>query len=124
MKERRIIITIGGLIVNATLNHTVTAGLVWDALPITGSGTTWGDEIYFRTGIVTGDEDGQEIVEMGALAYWPPGQAICLFYGPTPMSDGEEIRPVSAVNVFGKIDGDPTVLKVAKSGAAVSLSIA
>ena len=69
MKERRIIITIGGLIVNATLNHTMTVSLVWDALPITGSGTTWSDEIYFRTGIVTGEEDGQEIVEMGALAY-------------------------------------------------------
>jgi|TARA_Y100000310_G_C20636830_1_gene791628 hypothetical protein len=124
MKERRIIITIGGLIVNATLNHTVTASLVWDALPITGSGTTWGDEIYFRPGIVTGEEDGQEIVEMGALAYWPLGQAICLFYGPTPMSDGEEIRPASAVNVFGEIEGDPTVLKVVKPGTAVSLSIA
>jgi hypothetical protein len=55
---------------------------------------------------------------MGAVAFWPPGQAICLFYGLTPMSTGDEIRPASPVNVIGQIEGDPTVLKSA-SGSDV-----
>ena len=58
---------------------------------------------------------------MGALAYWPPGQAICLFFGPTPMSQSEDIRPASAVNVIGQIEGDPTILKPVISGAQVSV---
>ncbi len=101
------------------MNDTGTADLVWDALPITALGSTWGDEIYFRTEIVAAVQDGQEVVDMGALAYWPPGQALCLFYGPTPASRGDEIRPASPVNVIGKLDGDVTVLKPATSGVPV-----
>jgi len=40
-------------------------------------------------------ENGQEVVELGDLGYWPPGQAFCLFFGPTPASQGDEIRPAS-----------------------------
>jgi hypothetical protein len=121
MQERRISIKAGNVEVTGVLNDTGTADLVWDALPITESGSTWGDEIYFRTEIVTGVQDGQEVVDMGALAYWPPGQAICLFFGPTPMSQGDEIRPASEVNVIGHIEGDPTVLKSVSSGVSVTL---
>ncbi|MQG29069.1 MAG: hypothetical protein FI723_11855, partial [SAR202 cluster bacterium] len=45
------------------------------------------------------------------LGYWPPGQAFCLFFGPTPASQGDEIRPASEVTVIGKIIGDSGVLK-------------
>jgi hypothetical protein len=121
LRERRIRITAGDVEVGGLLNDTGTADLVWDALPITASGSTWGDEIYFRTEIVAVVQDGQEVVDMGALAYWPPGQAICLFFGPTPMSQGEDIRPASAVNVIGQIEGDPTILKPVISGAQVSV---
>ena len=58
---------------------------------------------------------------MGALAYWPPGQAIFLFFRPTPMSQGEDIRPASAVNVIGQIEGDPAILKPVTSGTQVSV---
>jgi hypothetical protein len=58
---------------------------------------------------------------MGAVAYWPPGQAICLLFGPTPMSVGNEIRPASPVNVFGSIEGDPTVLKSVSSGEHIAV---
>ena len=119
MRERRIRITAGDVEVAGLLNDTGTADLVWDALPITASGSTWGDEIYFRTEIVAAVQAGQEVVAMGALAYWPPGQAICLCFGPTPMSQSEDIRPASAVNVIGQIEGDPTILKPVISGAQV-----
>ena len=56
---------------------------------------------------------------MGDLAFWPPGSALCLFFGPTPASRGDEIRPSSPVTVVGRIEGDPTVLRAVASGAAV-----
>ena len=84
MHERRIRITAGDVEVGGLLNDTGTADLVWDALPITASGSTWGDEIYFRTEIVAAVQDGQEVVDMGALAYWPPGQAIVCSSGRLP----------------------------------------
>ena len=119
MTPRNVRITAGGVEVTAELYDTQTADLVWDALPITASGSTWGDEIYFRTPVSAEEQDAVPTVDMGAVAYWPPGQAICLFFGPTPMSVGDEIRPASPVNVFGRIEGDPTVLKAVPSGSEV-----
>ena len=119
MADRRIKITAGDLSVFAELNDTPTAILVWDSLPIEASGSTWGDEIYFRTPISAAAEDAHEVVDMGDVAYWPPGQALCLFFGPTPASRGDEIRPASAVNVLGRIEGDATVLKQVRSGSKV-----
>lgn len=119
MTARNVRITAGGVEVTAELHDTPTADLVWDALPITASGSTWGDEIYFRTPVSAEEQDAVPTVDMGAVAYWPPGQAICLFFGPTPMSVGDEIRPASPVNVFGRIEGDPTVLKAVSSGSEV-----
>jgi hypothetical protein len=81
------------------------------ALPIQASGNTWGDEIYFKISVENEVENGQEVVELGDLGYWPPGSAFCLFFGPTPASQGDEIRPASEVTVIGKIKGDSTVLK-------------
>ena len=119
MADRRIKITVGELSVFADLNDTHTAILVWDSLPIEASGSTWGDEIYFRTPISAEEENAREVVDMGDVAYWPPGQALCLFFGPTPASQGDEIRPASAVNVLGRIEGDATVLKQVRSGSRV-----
>ena len=119
MEERRIKIAAGDIEVTAVLNDGLTADLVWSALPVEASGSTWGDEIYFRTSIHAEEDDAQEVVGMGDVAYWPPGQALCLFFGSTPASRGDEIRPASPVNVVGKLEGDPTVLKRVRSGTRV-----
>jgi len=120
MSDRQIRISAGGVAVTAVLNDSDTAGQLWDALPITGRVQTWGDEIYFSIPVNAEEAaDSQETVEMGAVAYWPPGKALCLFWGPTPMSGPGEIRPASAVNVMGLIDGDPTVLGDVDDGAEV-----
>lgn len=121
MSQRTISITAGDVQVAAELNDTQTANLVWDALPIAASGSTWGDEIYFRIPVQSEERDAVPTVEMGAVAYWPPGQALCLFFGPTPMSVGDEIRPASPVNVLGQIVGDPTALKAVRSGAEIRI---
>ncbi|MCH7983754.1 MAG: hypothetical protein IIC28_07290 [Chloroflexi bacterium] len=120
MGDRRIQISAGGVSVTAMLNDSDTADRLWDALPITGRAQTWGDEIYFSIPVSAEEEaDSQETVEVGAVAYWPPGSALCLFWGPTPMSAPGEIRPASAVNVMGLIDGDPAVLGQVPDGAEI-----
>jgi hypothetical protein len=120
MGERQIEISAGDVIVTAVLNDSDTADELWAALPITARAQTWGDEIYFSIPVsVEEAADSQETVEMGAVAYWPPGSALCLFWGPTPMSAPGEIRPASAVNVMGLIDGDPTVLGGVADGTEV-----
>lgn len=121
MADRQIQVTAGEVTVTATLNDSPTSDRFWDSLPIEGRVQTWGDEIYFSTPVEIPEDPewSEETVELGAVAYWPSGNALCLFFGPTPMSVGEEIRPASAVNVMGMIDGDPTILKRVSSGTGV-----
>ena len=108
----QIAIRIGFLTMEAELNDTQTARQVADALPIRSGFSTWGDEIYFAIPIAAELEaDAREVVEMGDLGYWPPGNAFCIFFGPTPMSQADEIRPASAVNLIGKVIGDATLFK-------------
>ena len=117
--DRKIRIKAGGIEVTAELNETRTAQAIWEALPIRGYANRWGDEIYFNVPVSLEEEDAQELVSMGDLGYWPPGTALCLFFGPTPISKGEEIRPASAVNVFGRIIGNASVLKQVASGTGI-----
>ena len=108
---REIEIKVGDVVLEAELNSSKTADLVWDVLPIESGYNTWGDEIYFAIPVSAGPENGVETVELGDLAYWPPGKAFCIFYGKTPASSSDEIRPASAVNPLGKVHGDVTALK-------------
>ncbi len=119
MTPQRIRITAGSVAADALLDDSETARLVWGALPLTVAGETWGDEIYFSIPVKAKPERPQETVELGDLGYWPPGTAFCIFFGPTPMSRGEEIRPASPVNVFGKIVGDSAVFKKVRAGTKI-----
>ena len=118
---QQIRIAAGGVSVEAVLNDTQTGQAVADALPISATASTWGDEIYFGIPVDAGLEQGQETVELGDLGYWPPGRAFCIFFGPTPASRGDEIRPASAVTVIGRVAGDATVFKQVGSGATVTI---
>jgi len=75
-----------------------------DNLPFTVGINLWGDEIYTdESPINVGEENSKSLVDLFDVAYWPSGKAICLFYGPTPIGNKNEIKPYSPVNVFGKI---------------------
>ncbi|WP_456330253.1 cyclophilin-like fold protein [Archaeoglobus sp.] len=96
-----------------------TVGAIVEALPIKSTANRWGDEIYFTTSVVvTKEENSKEVVELGDVAYWIPGKAICLFFGKTPISD-DKIRPASAVNVIGKIVSNMEGLKSVSDGEEV-----
>jgi len=115
LQKREIKINIGGVEAYAELNDSETAKAVWEALPFESQGSTWGDEIYFSIPVKAKAENAKSVVEAGDIAYWPPGSAMCIFWGPTPASHGNEIRPASPVNVFGKLIGDPKVFDGVKS---------
>ncbi|HXJ77518.1 MAG TPA: cyclophilin-like fold protein [Candidatus Methylomirabilis sp.] len=119
MTDRRIRITAGAVSAEAILNASKTAAAVWEALPLTVPGQRWGEEIYFAIPVKVKPEAPRETVDLGDLAYWPPGSAFCIFFGPTPASHGTEIRPASPVNVFGKISGNATVFAAVRSGTTV-----
>jgi len=117
---RRIKVKVGAVEVYGELHETETADLIWNALPIESHISTWGHEIYFPIPLhVELEDSAQEVVELGDMGYWPPGNAFCIFFGPTPNSQGDEIRPASPVNVFGKVVGDTKILKTLKPGVSV-----
>jgi hypothetical protein len=117
--NKRIRITAGAIELSAELNETKTAQAIWAALPIKGEVNRWGDEIYFSIPLKLEAENAKELVSNGDLGYWPPDTAFCVFFGPTPMSQGDEIRPASAVNIFGRVSGDTKLLKQVNQGAEI-----
>jgi hypothetical protein len=121
MPQKRIRITAAPVVMEAELNQSQTAQQIWDVLPIEARGNMWGDEIYFSIPVEAETDNAQEVVELGELAYWPPGTAFCIFFGPTPMSRGAEIRPASPVNVVGKLIGEPKAFKQVNDGTVVKI---
>lgn len=119
--RRTICIRAGDIEAHAVLNDTNTARAIWNALPIEGRANRWGEEIYFSIGLTLAGEGGREVVEVGDLAYWPPGTAFCIFFGPTPASEGSEPRAASPVNVFGRVDGDATRFRSVRDGVLVTI---
>ena len=120
---KNIRIEVSGKRFDAQLNDSKTAEKVWRALPVEGSVKTWGEEIYFDISVKTGHEKGfsQDTVVLGDLGYWPAGACFCIFFGKTPMSEGDEIRPASSVNVVGKFQGDLEALKRIRDGEKITI---
>jgi hypothetical protein len=121
---QKILIRSGEIQMTAELNDSPTANAIMEALPLSARANTWGDEIYFQVPVGMGLEaTAAELVEAGDLGYWPTGHAFCIFFGPTPISRGQEIRPASAVNLVGKVAGDACVFKAIKDGDLIELEI-
>jgi hypothetical protein len=115
-------IKIGELSMDAELNDTPTARKIADALPLSCSFNTWGDEIYFAIPVTSSlDDSAKEEVQMGDLGYWPTGKAFCVFFGATPVSPPGKIVPASAVNIIGKVLGDAKQFKDVMNARQVTL---
>jgi hypothetical protein len=118
-----IIIESGDIRLEAEFNDSDTARAILDALPLEGSANVWGDEIYFSIPLhVSEAPDARQEVNVGDLGFWPVGDAFCIFFGPTPVSTGELPKAYSPVNVFGRITGDPALLKQVSNGDPVQVT--
>lgn len=116
----KVIIKSGSFSWTAAIYDTPTGNLIYQALPVKGAANLWGEEIYFALPVEASLESGaSDVVSRGDLGYWPTGKAFCIFFGPTPASRGREIRAASAVNIFGRIEGDPDGLKAVNDGDEV-----
>ena len=123
MAARRVRIQVDDYDVDARLHDTPAADAVWQALPLRVSVSTWGDEIYADIGIdVDLTAGATDVADIGDLAIWPPGRALCIFFGPTPVSRGAEPRAASPIAPVGRID-DPDVpaLRGIRSGATLTV---
>jgi hypothetical protein len=115
-------ITAGDVSLAAELNDSSTAAAILAALPIEASGNRWGEEIYFTIPVKEkAAADARADMEVGELAYWPPGNAFCIFFGPTPASEGEQPRAASPVNPIGRILDDVAALSGVPDGATVKI---
>ena len=119
-----IIIEISGEIIKAVLNNSPTAQKIYASLPIKSSINRWGDEIYFKIPVESEIENGIEFLDEGSLAYWPPGNAFCIFFGLTPASTDEKPRAAGPVNLIGNINdkSDLIILKTLSNGQNINIS--
>ncbi len=108
----------------ATLDDTPTSQALTKALPLVSTARTWGEEVYFDTGVtVPRETDARQVVEPGTVAFWTDGDALALPYGPTPISRGAECRLASPCNVLGHLDGDPRLLATVRNGDPVRVEL-
>ena len=119
-----IIIEVSGNKIKGELNNSPTAKKIYAALPLKSSINRWGDEIYFEIPIESEIENGIEFLDEGSLAYWPPGNAFCIFFGLTPASTDDRPRAAGPVSLIGNIKGKNylTILKSLSSGQKINIS--
>ena len=118
MKKLRI--KVGDIIIDAELFPTPTADAILEQLPFFSDANTWGDEVYFSVPVsAEKEEDARDIIEPGELAFWVEGQCIAIGFGPTPISQGDEIRLAAATNIWGRSLTDVRLLSQAKDGDPV-----
>lgn len=118
----RIRISAGSVTLHAETLDTPTAETVLAALPVEGAARTWGDEVYFEAPLeAEAEPDARAVVEPGEIAFWPAGRAIALGFGPTPISQGDEIRLAAPCNVWARTDEDVTALAAVRDGETVTV---
>jgi hypothetical protein len=117
-------IAVGEVELDAELSDSECARAIAEVLPVTAAFKLWGDEIYFEVPLVCNrDETATCDVDVGTIAYWPVGRAVCLFFGPTPMSTGRRPVPADRVNIIGRIEGDPLMLRRAKGASQITMRL-
>jgi uncharacterized protein len=82
-------------------------------LPIGGRVVRYGEEVYFQVPVKASSESPKSMVEVGSIAYWPMGVAVCVFYGPT--------KPYSPVNKIGRITEGLDLFRTVKEGTIVTI---
>jgi len=112
----------GSVTLKAELFDTACAKAIAEKLPIEVSPKVWGDEFYFEIPVSMDlDDSSTTDVKVGDIGYWPPGRALAIFFGPTPMSSGPDPVPASEVNIVGRILDDAKTLKAEKGKGKIRI---
>jgi hypothetical protein len=120
--RRIVIITSKSVSQKAELNNSPTADIVHNALPLSSVVRRWGDEVYFEIPAAATLADPRELVQKGDIAYWDEGRCLCIFFGQTPISKKGEIRPASAVDIIGRLLGDPKEFSSVSDGDPITVT--
>lgn len=121
--SNKIFFQFGPITIEGVLNDSPTAKNIWENLPMESVVNLWGNEIYFEIPVASNlDDDATTDIQMGHIGYWPMAKAMCIFFGPTPLSKGQEIVPASPVNLVGNIIGDPEILKQVEEREIVKIN--
>jgi uncharacterized protein len=83
------------------------------ALPVGGRAAIWGEEVYFQVPVKAAGESPRSRVEVGSIAYWPMGSAVCVFFGPT--------KPYSPVNMIGRVTANLELFRKVREGTTVTI---
>ena len=117
-----IIITLKGITIHAELLDTPCAKAIANVLPVEARPNEWGDEFYFTIPVeMSLDKTATKEVKAGDIGYWPPGNALAIFFGPTPLSSGIDPVPASEVNLVGRITDDAALLRKAKGAVKIKI---
>ena len=122
---RKLKLIFGAVTLTAELFDTPTAAAIFAAAPFESRATRWGDEVYFVAPVcVEREADARVVVEAGELAFRIEGDAIVVGFGPTPASEGEEIRLAAAANIWGRAIEDVRRLAEVEPGQSVRVEVA
>ena len=117
-------IMIGDLALESEFYDTACARAILAVLPLEARPNEYGDEFYFDLPVdLPPDETATVKVKVGDIGFWPPGNCLAIFFGPTPMSTGPDPVPASEVNLVGRIVGDATLLRKYKGAKLIRLSL-
>lgn len=114
---RKLKLTVGKVAIEAELFDTPTADALYAAAPFETRAAHWGEELYFTMPLgVEREADARDVVQLGELAFRVEGEAVIIGYGPTPNSEGEEIRLAMPANVWGRTKDDVRLLGKVEPG--------
>lgn len=106
----------------AELNSSATAMKLWESLPCKSYCHVWGQEVYFEVPVKNELEaDARSVVDPGAICFWVEGHSVAIPFGPTPISNGNECRLVTEVNILGHCIDDPSVFSKVREGDEITL---
>lgn len=114
----------GNTSVTARLRDTASVRALLEVLPCESSANTWGDEVFFKIPLeVELENDARQVVDPGTVCIWVEGDSLALPFGPTPISEGDECRLISRVNILGELLEDPQILASINDGDRIRLDL-
>jgi len=121
---QQIVVTIDGQDFEISLYDNPAAEALLKGLPQTIRLSRWGDGEYYGGIPVKIPTDGKRQVffERGELAFWPPGNALCIFFDRTPVSSDDRPRMDSPGLPLGQIvKGDVNAFRAMSDSVTATL---